>query len=102
VEDNQIVLDPGFGFAKDREEELTLMARLGELRALGYPLLVGTSRKRMLGHLAGDDRVARDVATSATSVLRRMHGALMFGVYNLPFIRDALAFADAVLERKLK
>lgn len=99
VNDSQIVLDPGFGFAKDREEELELMARLGELLALGYPLLVGTSRKRMIGHLAGDDRIARDVGTSATSVLLRMQGALIFRVHNIPFNRDALAFADAVLER---
>jgi len=102
VSDSQIVLDPGFGFAKDREEELTLMARLGELRALGYPILVGTSRKRMVGHLAGDDRVSRDVGTSATSVLLRMQGALIFRVHNIPFNRDALAFADAVLQRQVR
>jgi dihydropteroate synthase len=100
VNDHQIVLDPGFGFAKDRVEELTLMARLGELRTMGFPILVGTSRKRMVGHLAGDDRTARDVATSATSVLLRMQGALIFRVHNIPFNRDALAFADAVLPLK--
>ena len=51
VSRSQIVLDPGFGFAKDGEENLQLMARFGELRALGFPLLVGTSRKRLIGHL---------------------------------------------------
>src|SRR5690606_10164436 len=49
----QIVLDPGFGFAKDVEENLTLMGRFGELHALGYPLLVGTSRKRFVGAVTG-------------------------------------------------
>ncbi|MFD2258523.1 dihydropteroate synthase [Chelativorans composti] len=101
VKDSQIVLDPGFGFAKDREEDLSLMARTGELHALGYPLLIGTSRKRMIGHLAGDDRLARDVGTSATSVILRLQGAHVFRVHNIPFNRDALAFADAVLARQL-
>lgn len=100
VADNKIVLDPGFGFAKTREEDLTLMTRMSELQELNFPLLVGTSRKRLIGYLAGDDRTARDVGTSATSVLLRMQGAHIFRVHNIPFNRDALAFADAVLTRQ--
>ena len=65
---SQIVLDPGFGFAKDSEENLQLMARFGELRALGFPLLVGTSRKRLIGHLVGADREARDAGTAAAAL----------------------------------
>jgi dihydropteroate synthase len=99
VADSQIVLDPGFGFAKDGEENLQLMARFGELRTLGFPLLVGTSRKRLIGHVAGGDRKARDVGTAATSVILRLKGADIFRVHNIAFNRDALAFADAMLER---
>lgn len=101
VKESQIVLDPGFGFAKDGEENLTLMARLSELHMLGFPLLVGTSRKRMIGYLTGDDPVSRDVGTSATSALLRMQGAHIFRVHNVPFNRDALAFADAMLEHSI-
>jgi dihydropteroate synthase len=100
VSDDQIVLDPGFGFAKDREEDLQLMARFDELRPLGFPWLVGTSRKRLIGHLAGDNRAARDVGTAATSVILRMKGADIFRVHNVGVNRGALAFADAVLERE--
>lgn len=102
IRETQIVLDPGFGFAKDREEELQLMARFEELRTLGFPWLIGTSRKRMVGHLAGDDRAARDVGTAATSVILRIKGAGIFRVHNVAVNRDALAFADAVLERERK
>jgi dihydropteroate synthase len=100
IPDDRIVLDPGFGFAKDGEENLQLIARFGELRALGFPWLVGTSRKRLIRHLAGDDRQARDVGTSATSVILRMKGADIFRVHNVAMNRDALTFADAILERE--
>lgn len=100
VKDDQIILDPGFGFAKDKEENLQLIARFEELRPLGFPWLVGTSRKRMIGHLAGDDKAARDIGTAATSVILRMKGADIFRVHNVLVNRDALAFADAVLERE--
>jgi len=101
VTDAQIVLDPGFGFAKDGEENLQLMARFGQLRAFGFPWLVGTSRKRLVGYLAGGDREARDVGTAATSVILRLKGADIFRVHNVAVNRDALAFADAMLEREI-
>jgi dihydropteroate synthase len=100
VADDQIVLDPGFGFAKDGEENLQLMARFGELSPLGFPLLVGTSRKRLIGHVSGGDKEARDVGTAATSVILRQKGADIFRVHNVLFNRDALAFADAIIERE--
>jgi len=95
----QIVLDPGFGFAKRSEENLRLMARFGELQALGFPLLVGTSRKRLLTDVEGGDKKARDGGTAATSVILRLKGAAIFRVHNIPANKDALAFADAMLER---
>jgi dihydropteroate synthase len=100
VAESQIVLDPGFGFAKGSEENLQLMARFGELRALGFPLLVGTSRKRLLSDVPGGDRKARDVGTAATSVILRLKGAAIFRVHNIAANKDALAFADAMLERE--
>ena len=100
VADAQIVLDPGFGFAKRSEENLQLMARFGELRALGFPLLVGTSRKRLLTDIEGGDKKARDAGTAATSVILRLKGAAIFRVHNIAANRDALAFADAMLERE--
>ena len=100
VGDNQIVLDPGFGFAKDPEENLQLMARFEELHALGHPWLVGTSRKRMVGHITGRDPNTRDPGTAATSVILRVKGADLFRVHNVAMNVDALVFADAMLERQ--
>ncbi|GEO83150.1 MULTISPECIES: dihydropteroate synthase [Alphaproteobacteria] len=93
-----IMLDPGFGFAKETVgENMALMARFDELLALGYPLLVGTSRKRFLGTLTGKAASERDAATAATTVLLRMKGASVFRVHNVAINRDALAIADAMM-----
>ncbi len=99
VGSDQIMLDPGFGFAKDADENLDLMARFVELSQLGYPLLAGTSRKRFVGHVTGRDAAERDAGTAATSVILRLQGANIFRVHNVAINMDALAFADAMLAR---
>ena len=76
VKDAQIVLDPGFGFAKDAEENFALMARFEALHKLGYPLLAGTSRKRFIGHATGREAADRDIGTSATTALLRAANVL--------------------------
>lgn len=97
VSASQIVLDPGFGFGKDAAENLTLMMRLDELRTLGYPLLVGTSRKRFVRSTLAHGEADADVATAATSVLLRERGAAIFRVHRIGPNRDALALMDAGL-----
>lgn len=91
-----IVLDPGFGFEKDGPENMILLARFGEIMDLGFPLLVGTSRKRFVRGIIGRNDPEPDVATAATSVLMRERGADIFRVHNVPVNRDALAIADAM------
>jgi dihydropteroate synthase len=98
VKESQIVLDPGFGFAKDADENLALMARFEELESLGFPQLVGTSRKRFIGSVTGRDGDERDIGTAATSVVLRMKGAAIFRVHNVAMNRAALDMADAVLK----
>ncbi|SOE08583.1 dihydropteroate synthase [Hoeflea halophila] len=98
IADDQIILDPGFGFAKDADDNLELMARFAELHALGLPLLAGTSRKRFIGGVTGRDAADRDVGTVATSVALRFAGAAMFRVHNVAFNRDGLAIADAMVQ----
>jgi dihydropteroate synthase len=94
----RIVLDPGFGFAKETpRENLELMARFEELHHFGLPLLAGTSRKRFLGAVTGREPAERDAATAATSALLRIQGAAVFRVHNVAINRDALAVADAML-----
>jgi dihydropteroate synthase len=96
VHREQIILDPGFGFAKETaDENIALMSRTREILNLGYPLLVGVSRKRFLGTLTGREPEARDVATAAANALLRLQGADIFRVHDVRASRDALLVADA-------
>jgi dihydropteroate synthase len=98
VPDESIVLDPGFGFAKETPaDNLELLARFEELAALGFPLAVGTSRKRFVGAVTGREGDDRDVGTAATSVILRLKGAVLFRVHNVAINIDALKMADAML-----
>jgi dihydropteroate synthase len=99
---HQIILDPGFGFAKDSQEDLELMTRFDVLRRFDLPFLVGTSRKRFIGVITGRDTQDRDVGTAATSVALRLQGAAIFRVHNVAINRDALAVADAILETRAR
>ncbi|PST21797.1 dihydropteroate synthase [Mesorhizobium plurifarium] len=96
----RIVLDPGFGFAKDTNENLELMGRFGELHGFRLPLLVGTSRKRFVGAVTAREAQDRDVGTAATTALLRFAGAAIFRVHDVAINRDALAVADAMLATK--
>ncbi len=101
--DDSLVLDPGFGFAKNGPEDIHLMARFTELKELGLPWMVGTSRKRFIGTVTGQERPQdRDIGTAATTVILRLAGAAIFRVHDVATNRDALAMADAVLAARVK
>jgi dihydropteroate synthase len=92
----RIVLDPGFGFGKTVEHNLTLLQRLSEIAALGYPLLAGLSRKSTIGVLTGrnvDDRMAGSVAAALAAVAR---GAGIVRVHDVRETADALMVWRAV------
>jgi dihydropteroate synthase len=98
IADEQILLDPGFGFAKETaEENFAVMARFDELHQLGFPMMVGTSRKRFIGAATGRDAPDRGPGTAATSAILRVKGAALFRVHDVAINRDALAIADAML-----
>lgn len=99
VTEDQVVLDPGFGFAKDTDENLALMARFEELHDLGFPLMAGTSRKRFIGSVTGRDVDHRDIGTAASSALLRIKGAALFRVHNVAINNDALRVADAMMNK---
>jgi dihydropteroate synthase len=100
VEGDRIVLDPGFGFAKDASENIDLIADFSKLHELRHPWLVGTSRKRFLGEVTGREAVERGVGTAATSVALRLAGAAIFRVHDVAINADALKVADAILARR--
>jgi dihydropteroate synthase len=97
-----IVIDPGFGFAKDTRENLELMTRFTALHRFELPLLAGTSRKRFVGAVTGRDAADRDVGTAATNAILRLQGAAIFRVHNVAINRDALAVADAILQTRAR
>jgi dihydropteroate synthase len=98
VDESRIMIDPGIGFGKTLEHNLELLRRLDEIVALGFPVVVGTSRKSFLGRITGradpHDLVA---ATVATTVLASERGARVFRVHDVGATVDALAVATATL-----
>lgn len=93
----RIVLDPGFGFGKTLEHNLTLLKRLPELASLGYPLLVGLSRKSMLGTLLGGKPVEQRLHISvAAAVMAALNGANILRVHDVGPTVDALKLISAM------
>lgn len=80
---NDILVDPGFGFGKDLEQNYALMARLPDLQALRLPILVGVSRKSMITRLLGCDTAEALNATTALHAVALMHGAAMLRVHDV-------------------
>lgn len=100
VAEDRILLDPGIGFGKTDVHNLELLARLGELGALGRPVIIGTSRKSFLGHLTGRAVQDRLGATIATNVLAYERGARIFRVHDVAPVHDALLIAAATVRRR--
>jgi dihydropteroate synthase len=101
LSDDQVILDPGFGFAKNADHNWALLARLDAFVGLGHKLLVGTSRKRFLGSVGrepGAERPPgeRDVATAVTTFVAAQAGAWCVRVHDVPSTIDALDVAAAL------
>jgi dihydropteroate synthase len=92
----RIWIDPGIGFGKTREHNLTLLANLDRLTVLGAPLLVGASRKRFLATQAPDGTDDRLTASVAAATLAAAAGAAIVRVHDVAATRRALAVADAI------
>jgi len=94
-----IVVDPGIGFAKRTDHSLRILAELRRMTALGFPIMVGVSRKRFVGELSGveraDDRIA---GTVGANVVALMHGARLFRVHDVAANRQALDVAWGILQ----
>jgi len=93
----RIWLDPGIGFGKTAAHNMELLRRLGELRELGRPLVVGTSRKSFIGRVDGSAAGERLGGTIASSVLAAAEGADVLRVHDVAEMRQALAVATAIL-----
>jgi len=98
VQPDQIVLDPGIGFAKKREHSLAMLAALPMLCSLGFPVLVGVSRKRFIGEITGvTEPSGRVSGTLGASVAALALGARIFRVHDVRPAREALDVAWQIL-----
>ena len=98
VKQEQIILDPGIGFVKSVDQNLETMRRLDDLVALGYPVLLATSRKRMIGHvldLPVEERVEGTAATVALGVAKGCH---MVRVHDVKEMKRVTKMMDAMLK----
>jgi dihydropteroate synthase len=93
---DRVVLDPGFGFGKTLEHNLTLLARLGETACDGLPILAGMSRKSMLGALTGRPVNERLGASVAAALIAAERGARILRVHDVAATRNALRVWEAV------
>jgi len=93
---NRVCLDPGIGFGKSHQHNLTLMARCGQLHELGRPLLVGHSRKGFLGKLLGDKQADRTSATVGAALSLAAQGVQVIRVHDVRPVREALLAFEAV------
>jgi dihydropteroate synthase len=98
VAEEQLLLDPGIGFGKTVEHNLTLLRHLDRFVALGRPIVLGTSRKRFLGAILGSEPGERVIGTVATTVIGLLAGAQVFRVHDVKPNFEALRVALAVLE----
>jgi len=103
VDPAQVIVDPGLGFAKGRDDDWALLARLDAWAGLGRPVLVAASRKRFLGTLLADRATgelrparARDAATAAVSALAAAQGAWAVRVHEVPATADAVRVVAAL------
>ncbi len=98
IEDDKIITDPGVGFGKNYNQNLEVINRLDELKALGYPVLLGTSRKSVIGLTLDLPAAERVEGTVATTVIGVMKGAAFVRVHDVLQNKRAVVMAEAVLK----
>ncbi|PIQ12938.1 MAG: dihydropteroate synthase [Hydrogenophilales bacterium CG_4_9_14_3_um_filter_59_35] len=94
----RLVVDPGFGFGKSLEHNVTLLRQLDRFQALGVPLLAGLSRKSMLGQITGLDVDVRLIPSVAAAVIAAMKGARIIRVHDVKASKEALQIVNAIKE----
>jgi dihydropteroate synthase len=98
VDPASIAIDPGIGFGKTVTHNLELIDELGKLAGMGFPVVLGTSRKTFLGRVAGiEDPTLRDGVTAVTTALGFERGARVFRVHDVASSRAALSLAAAIV-----
>ncbi len=98
IQKDKIVLDPGVGFAKSTEQNLQVTGHLADLKELGFPILLGTSRKSMIGNTLNLPKDQREEGTIATSVMAAMAGCMFVRVHDVKANKRAVQMTEAILQ----
>jgi dihydropteroate synthase len=97
IERSRIIIDPGIGFGKTLEHNLAILKNLKELKVLGCPILVGTSRKGFIGKILKVEPQERSAGTIASCVLASANGAKIVRVHDVKIVSQALKLSKAIL-----
>lgn len=97
IRKDKLIIDPGVGFGKTQEQNLEVLRRLDELHSLGCPILLGTSRKSVIGNVLGLPPEERVEGTIATSVIAALKGVMFVRVHDVKENKRAVKMAEAVL-----
>ena len=98
IEDEKIILDPGIGFHNSTETDYKLMAALGQMKSLGYPILLGVSNKSLIGNVCGADKNDRLPGTIALNTIGIMSGVSFIRVHDVAAHAQAIKVATGVLQ----
>lgn len=98
ISDEKIVIDPGIGFGKAAEHNLKILKRLREFKSLGYPILIGPSRKSFIGKVLGVDVGGRLFGTAASAAVAIQNGADILRVHDVYQMRQVARLTDAILK----
>ena len=101
LKNKDLILDPGIGFGKTLKHNLTLISKISLFHSLGYPILVGTSRKRFINQVSGTyDSKDRTGGTVASVILLLLQGVQMFRVHNVNEVKQAILITKKILSSK--
>jgi len=100
IKSDKIIIDPGFGFGKTFDQNLLILNRLGELKELGLPILIGTSRKSFIGKILNKDVGQRLMGTAATVTAGILNGAHIVRVHDVGAIKETVRVTDAILNER--
>ena len=101
LNDQKIILDPGIGFGKTLKHNLTLISKISLFHSLGFPILVGTSRKRFINEISGDyDSKDRTGGTLASVLYLLSQGVQIFRVHNVNEVKQGILVFEKILFKK--
>jgi dihydropteroate synthase len=97
IDEENIAVDPGIGFGKTPDDNFRIIRNLTELKVLGLPIIIGTSRKSFIGRVLGGNPHERIEGTAASIAASIMHGCHIIRVHDVAFMKKIAARTDKIL-----